>query len=46
VQQLEKLPLPNGLGVVLDRCDTCSIPTVAFVVTKPTISQPLLLPES
>jgi hypothetical protein len=29
VQQLEKLPLPNGLGVVLDRSDLGSIPTTA-----------------
>jgi len=29
VQQLEKLPLPNGLGVVLDRSDPGSIPTCA-----------------
>jgi hypothetical protein len=29
VQQLEKLSLPNGLGVVLDRSDTGSIPTLA-----------------
>jgi hypothetical protein len=29
VQHLEKLLLPNGLGVGLDRFDTGSIPTLA-----------------
>jgi hypothetical protein len=29
VQQLEKLPLPNDLGVVLDRSELGSIPTSA-----------------
>jgi hypothetical protein len=31
VQQLEKPPLPNGLGVVLDRSDAGSIPTLASI---------------
>ena len=42
MQQLEKLPLPNGLGVVLDRPDTGSIPTSACKLLKVSVFRVLL----